>query len=194
MFTASLRRRGVPASVLALSLVLAGCTGEAVTSTNVQMPTQAYTIALGEVTVEDSAWQKLVPYFRLGFTQRLQELNGSLPVVETVSTPVPPDAAVVSGQIIQATEGSEALRLVIGMGAGSARVSGEFEIRDAAGNHLAQFKTSSRYSGGIGFGGIGEADVNAMMSKMGAKAADAAWHWSKGQPMEEANPAPYSAQ
>jgi hypothetical protein len=194
MFIASLRRRGAPSSVLALSLLIAGCTGEAVKSMNVEMPRQAYTLALGDVTATDSAWQDLVAYFRLGFMQRLQELNGSHPVVDTVSAPVPPDAAVVSGQIIQATEGSEALRWVIGMGAGSARASGVFEIRDAAGNRLAQFKTSSRYSGGLGFGGLGEADVNAMMSKMGVKAAEAAWHWSKGQPMEDDNPGSRSAQ
>jgi hypothetical protein len=188
MFTASLRRWGAPGSVFALVVLIAGCTGEVVKSTNVEAPTQAYTIALGDIKATDGAWQDMVAYFRLGFMQRLRELNGSHSVVETVSAPVPPDAAVVSGQIIQATEGSEALRFAIGMGAGSARVSGVFEIRDASGNRLAEFKTSSRYSGGLGFGGLGEADVNAMMSKMGVKAAEAAWRWSKGLPMEADNP------
>jgi hypothetical protein len=192
MFIASLRRRGAPASILALSLLIAGCSTESVQSTNVEKPTRAYTIALGDITAKDDRWQNLLPYLRLGFTQRLQELNGSRRVADVGAAPVPPDAAVVSGQITQATEGSAALRDLIGFGAGQARVNADFEIRDPAGNLLAQFKASKSFTGDLGFGGFGDADVNAMMSKLGAQAAEAAWHWSKGEPIEAANPAPNS--
>jgi hypothetical protein len=197
MVTASFFHRRAPASILALSLLVAGCSTASVTSTNVQKPTQAYTLTLGDITTADDGAQKLLPYFRVGFTQRIQQLSGRPAGDVGAGTTSPPDAAVVTGQILRASEGSAALRLLVGLGAGSAVLRAKFEIRDAAGNLLAQFGGDKSYAGNVGIGGTGFGDVpdmNALMSKFGAQIAQAAWRWSKGEPIEEPDPAPSPAQ
>jgi Domain of unknown function (DUF4410) len=183
MVTTSIERRRSAACIVALSL-LAACSTASVTATNSQKPTQAYTIVLGEVTASDDSSQKLLPYFRIGFAQRLQELSGSPTVSVAGAAPTPPDAAVVSGEVLRASAGSAAVRFLIGFGAGSAKMRADFKIRDAAGNLLTEFAGSKSYAGNLGIGGFDVADMNSLMSKFGAQTAEAAWHWSKGEPIE----------
>jgi hypothetical protein len=82
---------------------------------------------------------------------------------------------VVSGQILRASEGSTALRFLIGFGAGSTQLRVNFEIRDAAGNLLAQLAGSKSYADNLEIMGTDDADMNELMSTFGAQTTEARW-------------------
>ena len=146
-------------------------------------------MALGQLTATNDTWQASLPYFRLGFTQRLRELKGFDTIVDTTTTPPPSGAIVVSGQVLEMSEGSRAARLLIGFGAGSARLRASFEFHDAAGKVLAQFEGNKSYAGDLGIGGVDAADMNTLMSQFGAQTAQAVLRWSRGPSLEEPGPA-----
>jgi uncharacterized protein DUF4410 len=190
MSLAPSRHAGLPLPLIAALLLVVGCSTASMTSTKVEKPTRTYTaVALGQLTAANDASGAPVSYFRLGFTRRLQELKGFDTILDPATEPLPPDAFVVSGQILEMSEGSRAARLLVGFGAGSARLRANFEIRDATGKVLAQFEGNKSYAGDLGIGGIDAADMNVLMSKFGAETAQAVWRWSRGQSLEDAGPA-----
>jgi hypothetical protein len=106
---------------------------------------------------------------------------------ETV-TETPPDipaAASVSltGTITEVEKGSAALRWVVGMGAGQAKVKGVFEIKDAAGATLVRFEARESYLGGAGMGGAGFVDMEDLMKRLGSTVGKTARRWSRGEPI-----------
>jgi hypothetical protein len=172
--------------VAAGMLWLGGCTTSTITPQAVQKPAQAYKeIALGDVTVDDKIWEPQIEHFRRGFIARLKETNAFATVSDKVPTPIPADEIAVNGRITEIDKGSRALRVIIGMGAGRARVQGDFQIDDPSGAKVVSFTSAKAYSGGAGIGGFDMLDIDDLMEKFGADTADAVVHWSKGEPIDQ---------
>ena len=106
-----------------------------------------------------------------------------LRVVDGSATPAA-GTLLVSGRITNVDRGSRLKRMLIGFGAGRARLHGAFEIDDERGDKLVQFEAGKDYSGGVGMGGVDFVDIEDLMEQFGAETAVAVWHWSRGEEME----------
>ena len=94
------------------------------------------------------------------------------------------DAVVLSGRITEVEEGSAALRFIVGMGAGQARIRGEFEIAAPDGATLAKFSARESYLGGAGIGGVSMLDMDGLMKRFAETVAEATRKWATGQSPE----------
>jgi hypothetical protein len=65
-----------------------------------------------------------------------------------------PSAYRLSGTITRMSYGIPAVRFFVGMGAGQAKVGGEFTLLDPSGQPIARFDSRETYLGGIGIGGL----------------------------------------
>jgi hypothetical protein len=147
-----------------------------------EAPTQKYAkVAVGPITVTDKLWESLVPHFRRGFVTRLAELRTFDAVLDPAPSPLPAATVLISGQIVEVQKGSAAKRLFVGMGAGKALVSGNFEARDSANQILGMFSASESYLGGIGIGGAGLLDMEDLMQRFGTSMAERLGQWARGE-------------
>ena len=89
-----------------------------------------------------------------------------------------------SGKITEVNKGSEALRWIVGFGAGRARVSGSFTISNTIGETLAKFDALEAYAGGLGIGGPGFLDTEDLMRRFGKTIAEKTVQWSRGEKIE----------
>jgi hypothetical protein len=164
-------------------LLVAGCTFTTIESEQVTKPKETYTtVVLGDIAVPDEAPQAYVPLFRQGFTREAQALKFA--VVDSPKGAPPPSSIVLSGRLTDFDKGSQVARLLVGFGAGAARVRGDFEIRDAKGVVLAKFEAGKSYSGGTGLGGIDMMGMGRLMEKFGQETARTVWRWSKGESLD----------
>jgi hypothetical protein len=99
-------------------------------------------------------------------------------------TNVPPHGIILSGTITEVKMGSAAERFWVGMGAGQARIQGEFEIKDAAGQSLTRFTARRSYLGGIGIGGASMVSMEELTSRLGETVAETISEWLNGQKVE----------
>jgi len=138
----------------------------------------------GEIKVEDTTWEALQPHFRKGVVQWLNEKKGFETVLETPpATPVG-SAITLSGTITEVDKGSVALRALIGMGAGQAKVKGVFEIKDSSGKTLAKFAGRESFLGGLGIGGWHFVTTEDLMKRFGETVAETTLKWSRGEPID----------
>lgn len=125
---------------------------------------------------------------RLKFRQGVQEWFSKTNVFETIvvdsGTNPPPHSIVLGGTIQEVEKGSGAARFWVGMGAGQARVSGEFEIKDAAGNNLTRFMANRTYLGGSGIGGGTMLSMEELTFRLGQTVAETTWKWIQGRKIE----------
>jgi hypothetical protein len=105
-------------------------------------------------------------------------------VVERPSEP-PLGSIVLVGTITEVDKGSAALRWIVGMGAGRARVSGDFEIQSPGGAVLAKFSAQESYLGGAGIGGAGFLDMEDLVRRLAETVAKITRDWAHGKPIEE---------
>jgi hypothetical protein len=109
-------------------------------------PAQKYTaLVLGDIKVSDKTWESLLPHFRRGVMEWINQKKAFETVVEPSSVTPSGSAITLSGEITEVDKGSLALRWLIGMGAGQAKVKGVFELKDSSGRTLAKFQL--RYLG-----------------------------------------------
>src|SRR3990170_3964898 len=161
-------------TTLALTmLVLSSCTFRAVKPEVNVTPTQKYaTFVLGEIKMADKTWEALQPHFRKGVIQWLNEKKAFETVAESPISPVPASTITLSGAITEVDKGSTALRWIVGMGAGQAKVKGVFEIRDSSGQTLVKFEGRESYLGGAGIGGAGFLDMEDLTKRFGETVAE----------------------
>lgn len=170
---------------VALIAGLAGCTFKHVTPEVFAAPTQKYSaVAVGEITAEDKLWEYLVPHFRRGLVAGLNEQKAFDNVFDPAPTSMANSAIRFTGKITEVDKGSTALRWIIGFGAGRARVSGVFEIRDAGDQVLAKLEARESYAGGAGIGGAGFLDMEDLMRRFGETMAGRVVQWSRGEKVE----------
>jgi Domain of unknown function (DUF4410) len=168
--------------ILVLGLT-AGCTFSAVTPQTVAVPPAPApsTLVLGEITAADPAWEGATLVFKRGVSEWLGR-NGGFQTV--VIEPVPetsPDRVVLRGTITEVDKGSAALRILIGMGAGQARVKGAFEIARPDGTVLANFTARESYLGGTGIGGAGFLDIDDLVRRFAETVAKTTRDWARGE-------------
>jgi hypothetical protein len=88
---------------------------------------------------------------------------------------------VLRGTITEVDKGSAALRFLIGMGAGQARVKGDFEIARPDGAVLASFSARESYLGGAGIGGAGLVDTDELIKRFAETVAKTTRDWARGE-------------
>jgi len=174
-----------------LPILAAGCAGtfyEVRTLSPGRPPTEQPTVlVLGEVRVTDarlSSPEKETYEFK--FQQGIQAWFSKTNIFESVisSTNPPPHSIILSGTITEVEEGSATERFWVGMGAGQARIQGQFEIKDAAGQRLTRFSARRSYLGGVGIGGAGMLDMNELTIRLGETVAETISDWLQGQKHE----------
>jgi Domain of unknown function (DUF4410) len=184
-----------PVGLLALGLLpilTAGCAGtfhEVRTLSSVQPSTQQPTVlVLGDVRITDayiSATDKEV--YRLKFLDGLESWFSKTNIIKSVvleSTNEIPNSIIISGTITEVNKGSEAVRFLVGMGAGQERIRGEFEIKDAGGQSLIRFAERQSYLGGAGIGGGDFISMEELTVRYGEAVAEDITKWLHGEKLD----------
>ena len=168
--------------VLAL-VVLASCgttpresaKDEKAAASRAQLAAPHRTVVLGEVNTSDENAKELMAFFRIGFANYFKRAK-DMDLVDHMPDAAPPDAVIIAGDIDQFDEGNRAARIFLGLGAGKARVHGDFAIRDTQGQVLARFES-------VKTGSLAIVEMDDLMQKFGAATAQAVLRWSSGHPL-----------
>jgi hypothetical protein len=178
------RKFGI-ALLAALLTALSACTTTTIKPATVQKPAEHYqNIAVGEVAAKDVLWNAYAIQLRRGLIAALIKSKKFAQVLDPAPQPLPPSTVLVTGQVTEADKGDEALRWIIGFGAGRAHVTGDFQLVDGANNTIAHFSTRKAYSGGAGIGGAGFVDMDDLAKQAGEETAAAIAKWSETGELE----------
>jgi hypothetical protein len=146
-------------------------------------------LALGEVKITDprfsgSEQTLMLHAFQLGVEEWCAKNKSFEVQPQSALTNGPANAIVLSGNITEIEKGSAAARFWVGMGAGQARVRGEFALHAGDGAQLASFKARSSYLGGNGIGGWDMMKIQDVVGRLGEVVAEMSYKWSQGQKLE----------
>lgn len=176
-----------PALSILLGLFLAaGCTFGGVTPISVapSPTTRPTTLVIGEIQTANVAWAAAPLHFR----GRAYDWLAKNPSFDKVLTEPPgepiPESITLTGTITELDEGSAALRLFVGMGAGQAQAKGEFRILGSDGTELVRFQARRSYLGGAGIGGAGFLDMDELVRRLAETVAEMTVNWSRGEPLD----------
>lgn len=169
-------------------LLSAGCTFSAVKPEVVGTPPSRppAVLIVGNVEVASPVWEIHVPRFRHSVAEWLTRNGGFGAVLVKAPSETPLDGVVLAGTITEVDKGSTALRRMVGMGAGQAKVKGDFEIRDPGGRVLARFTARESYLGGASIGGSGFLDMDDLVKRFAETVAETTKKWAAGQPIGNA--------
>jgi len=142
-------------------------------------------LVIGDVKVADSLWEQHRPQFRRSIEEWYKRNGGFESVLAKRPAQVPADSVVLLSSITEVDKGSAALRWIIGMGAGQAKVKGDFEIQDPGGTTLARFSAQESYLGGAGIGGAGFLDMDDLFRRFAETVAETTRKWARGEKIEE---------
>ena len=90
-----------------------------------------------------------------------------------------PNDVIVVGTITRVDQGYAALRFWVGLGAGQAKMAGDFEVRTARGEILHKFHGRESYFGGWGIGGWDFLDMGDLALRFGETVAEQAMDWTR---------------
>lgn len=171
-----------------LALWLGGCAGtfQGVKAVHPVAPPKERppSLAVGELRVAD---ERLSEPERQIFAKAVE--NGirrwclehpGLPAL-AAGAPIPAEAVVLTGTVTQVDKGSTAARLWIGMGAGKAKVQGDFVVRRPDGTELSRFQLHKSYLGGAGIGGWDMLSMDELATRLGGLAAETTDKWLRGE-------------
>lgn len=174
------------AFALLVALLVTGCTFREVKPETALGPPQKYDVlVLGEIKTEKSDWEQYLHHFKLGFTQWLTEKKAFQTVTSDSSAAPPGPVITLSGTITEVDKGSVALRMLVGMGAGQAKIKGVFEIKDATGQTLAKFHGRESFLGGLGMGGIHTVTTEDLMKRFAETVAETTMKWARGEKIDQ---------
>jgi len=175
-----------------LPILAAGCAGtfhEVRMLSPGQPPVERPTVLVfGEVEITDTnitATDKEV--YRLKFQEGVESWFSKTNTFKSIvigSTNATPNSIILGGTITEVNKGSEAARLLVGMGAGQERVQGEFEIKSFAGQNLIRFAERKSYLGGWGIGGADFLSLDELTFRFGEEVAEDISKWLNGQKLE----------
>jgi hypothetical protein len=173
-------------AVVVAVFAAAGCSSATVTPEDVRPPTATVrTIAVGEIEAGPERWKRLVRFFRNGLVRRLLESEAFDTVLYSAPKSPLPGSITVSGRITDVDEGSEAARLLVGMGFGSAEVAGRFEIAAAGSERLAVFEQRQVSTGGNGRDAHwNPVYVEDLIEQLGEETASTIIRWRDGQDLQ----------
>lgn len=169
--------------LLAIATISGACAFATVKPATVTAPPQKYhSIVIGEVVGE-----KVSPELKAKFVNALKEKLVSAQAFDVVALSGQDDApgprVILTSTITEFDEGSGALRVLIGFGAGRAKVTGAFRLADEK-QDLAQFSATRTYAGGLGIGGAGFVSMEELLNRLAATAAESVQKWARGEPLE----------
>ena len=170
-------------AVTAALVLAAGCTFSSVKPemSGTPPPQPPKTLVVGDIKVTDPIWESYRLHFTRGLFEWFKRNGGFDAVVEAAPATPAPDSIVLTGTITEVDKGSTALRWIVGMGAGQAKVKGDFEIRSPAGEVLARFSGRESYLGGAGIGGAGFLDMEDLVRRFAETIAQATRGWARGE-------------
>jgi hypothetical protein len=164
---------------------MAGCTAKNFNPQISTFPTRHYaSVAIGDIGIYDLHYDYLLAFFRRGFVDTIRQKQVFETVEDPAPAPLPESSLLLTGRITAVDEGNEALRWLIGMGAGKAIAKGTFVLSDASGRTLSKFEAQESYSEGAGVGGVGVIGVEGLMKALGETIALRTIQWSKGEPLQ----------
>jgi hypothetical protein len=173
-------------SVFLVLFLVTGCTFGGVTPISVapSPPKRPPALIIGEVQAANPTWSSAPMHFRgRAYDWLVKNLS-----FDTVLTEPPPEpiagSITVTGTITELDEGSTALRLFVGMGAGQAQAKGEFRIVGYDGAELVRFQARRSYLGGAGIGGAGFLDMDELVRRLAETVMEMTVNWSRGQPLD----------
>jgi len=169
------------------AMVVSGCTFAAIEADPdraLAPPNKPRFIVLGHVRVADPAWQPYREHFAQGFADWFKNNPGVPDALTDRAARFPDDAVILMGTITDIDEGSSALRWLVGMGAGQARVKGDFDIVDATGQVLTRFNARESYLGGVGIRGPGFVNTGDLVRRFSETVAKSTRKWANGEPLD----------
>jgi len=158
--------------------LLAGCTWSGVRELDTRPPEPpTHVLFLGRVDMPKdpsrpewkASWWQHQPQFDKGVRDWIARnrsdwafasLDDRRPAV-----PLPPGSVILTGTITSISYGNSAVRFFPGMGAGQAKVSGDFEVYAADGRLLTKFHSRESYLGGFGIGGFDFIGMNTLVRR-----------------------------
>ena len=166
-----------------IALVAAGCTFAATKPhiAEAPPPQPPKVLVLTDIKVGDPLWDNYKLHFTRGVTDYLKQKGGFESVVTEKPAAVQEGSVILTGTITEVDKGSTALRWIIGMGAGQAKVKGDFEIHDPKGTVLAKFAARESYLGGLGIGGAGFLDMDDLVRRFAESVAETTRKWARGE-------------
>jgi len=145
------------------------------------------TIALGPIdTVRSPGGDRVVRRFRRLLLTKLEQSGAFEQILSPAPAALPAGSVVVSGRFTDVDQGSEILRLLIGLGAGAPELSAEFHIRDAGGRKLASFEEDVTSLQGTGYSAYrSPVYLDEMVDGFAEDAAEAIIRWSRGEGLSQ---------
>jgi len=173
------------AFLLAASILLA-CTSTSFDYKDVKPPPKKYnSVLVGDIEAADPKTKNLAPYFRAALIEQLRKEKGLSTVIDDPKAAANENTFVVVGKLTEMDLGSAAARIIIGFGAGSQDLKGEFEMRSHEGATLAKYSGSESYAGGAGIGGFGSIALEELAQKFGTSTGAAMARWARGEPLDQ---------
>lgn len=175
---------------MAVAWLGAGCAGtfkEVKPVTTSAPPAQRPAVlVIGSVTLSDrrlaeAEKQILLRAFQLGIETWAAKNHAFTAVQLGGSAPLPSSTMAVVGDIAEVEKGSAAMRFWVGMGAGQARVQGEFQLLDNQGRELTKFTARKSYLGGVGAGGWDMLKTEDLVKQLGELVAETTDKWLRGE-------------
>jgi hypothetical protein len=142
-------------------------------------------IAIGGFGSSDPDRQRIARHFRRELAVRLRESEAFESILLPPPPDLPADAVLVTGQLTDVSDGSDALRFLIGYGVGASSARARIELRSASGQTLVVFEDSARgVEGSSTLTSWVSSDADEVAALMAEGTADAIVRWSRGEGLE----------
>lgn len=181
------RRRARPAlrsaAIAAALCLLAGCAADR-TELKLQAapPPRGKTVLVDAFVPAEPAWERLARRLRSRLADDLRQ-TGEVTLITAQSRPLPAQRPLVlSGELVSADAGSEAIRFLIGMGLGSASLRAHVRVIDADGQPVLEFDQSRTSRAGSGLAAHwNPTDMDNEIDALAAATAVTVARWLNGQ-------------
>jgi hypothetical protein len=169
--------------MLLATLVLSGCTFAAVEPQVVAPPPSKApkVLVLTDLQIKDELWASHRVQFRRSVQEWIKRNGGFESVLTERPAKLDDDSVILVGTLTEVDKGSTALRWIVGLGAGGAKVKGDFEIQSPTGATLARFSARESYLGGAGIGGAGFLDMDDLVRRFSESVAETTVKWARGE-------------
>ncbi|MFO1119634.1 MAG: DUF4410 domain-containing protein [Rhodospirillales bacterium] len=149
-------------------------------------PEGSIALVVGPIIADGDDHQRELRRFRRALVGLLQQADVFAQVLSSPPSTPPPGAIVLSGHIHRIGDGSEALRFVVGYGAGAPRLRIRIAIHDSAGVRLAAFAEEGRSLDGTGYAAHwNPAYLDDLTDDLARRIADAVVRWKEGRPLDQ---------
>jgi len=184
----TLKRMGL----VGIALLLTGCAGTfsdvkpLAAGVGAPPPQRPSTLLLGEIKISDARIspadaQSFIYALRRGINEWNLTHHAFQSIADQVPGAVPPQALVLTGNITDVEKGNLAMRWIVGMGAGQARLVGDFVFFDDQGKRLGGFTAQRSYLGGAGAGGGDLLTTEDLFVRLGDEVAESTDKWLKAE-------------